>query len=443
MSWRTLYADKLVTAEEAAGEVESGDRLWTGMLNSVPMTFARTLHGRRAGGPSGNGLRDVEVQYHMSPFNWLSDGGGESFRPHTGFTTAMDRGAVNGGEAEYLPMGNFERGHWLRFLPRLNIGVVTMSPPDDNGYLSFGGGLWANKTMRQVCDRWFAEFDERLIRTAGDNYLHISEVDLLFDHDSSDDRELPIAPRDPEVEDAAAVICTLVAEELIADGDCLQIGLGDVSAALPVFLGNRKELGLQTELFGGGVIDKIEEGVITGSRKQMAQHKAVGSGFAQMSADELRRGHMHPQIELWDFCDTDDLRKLVQNDNYKAINNALQIDATGQVTAETLGTQTWSGPGGQTIFAMAGSYSAGGSSIIVLPSSSVVNGERVSRVVASLPPGVMVTVPRTFVDYVVTEQGVATLSGRTVRQRVEELVSVSHPDFREDLRKQAVATYGL
>ncbi len=437
MDWRTKHADKLVSVEAAAAEVQSGSRIWTGMLNSVPLTFAAALHERRGE------LREVEVQYHMSPFDWLADGGGEAFRPHTGFTTGLDRGPVNSGAADYLPMGNFERGHWLKFLPRLDIGVVVMSPPDDNGYLSFGAGLWANKTMFQLCDRWFVEVDESCIRTLGDNYLHISQVEKLFEHEDEDTAAIPIPPRDPEVEAAANVVCTIIAEELIQDGDCLQIGLGDVSAALPLFLGNRQELGIQTELFGGGVIDKIEEGVITGSQKQMGQHKAVGSGFAQMSDDELRRGHMHPQIELWDFCDTDDLRKLVQNDNFKTINNALQIDLTGQVTAETFGTQTFSGPGGQTIFAMAGSYSNGGASIIVAPSSSMVKGERMSRILPSLPEGVMVTVPRTFVDYVVTEQGVATLAGKTVRQRVEELVSVAHPDFRSELRKQASEVYGV
>lgn len=437
MTWRDTYADKLVSASDAAAEIQPGQRIWTGMVNSVPLTFCRELHARR------EELADVVVYSHLTAFDWLANGGDKAFRPVTAFTTPVDRPHVNAGRADYQPMGNFHREHWLRFHSQMDVGVVPMSPPDENGYMSFGAGLWANKTMQKVCDRWFAEIDERAIRTGGDNYLHVSQVDLLFEHDNEDDMALPIRPRDPEVEAAASVICTLVAEELVEDGDCLQIGIGDVSAALPVFLTNRQDLGIQTELFGGGIIDLIDQGIVTGARKTMGTGKAVGSGFAQVGPDELAKAHLHPQVELWDFCDTDDLRLLLRNDHYKTINNALQIDVTGQVTAETLGTTTFSGPGGQTVFAMAGSYSDGGASIIVLPSSSVVDGERVSRILPHLPAGAQVTVPRTFVDYVVTEQGVASLFGKTLRERIDELVSVAHPDVRSELRKAATKAWNV
>ncbi len=437
MDWREKYADKFKSVDEAAVLIESGESVYTGMVNSVPLTFSRVLHARR------EELSNVDIYYHLAPFDWTANGGGDAFRIHTSFASPVDRVTINTGQGEYLPIGNFDRGHVIQFHPPLDTGVVLMSPPDENGYMSFGQGLWLNKTMRQISGRWFAEVDERAIRTYGDNYLHISEVDVLFEHDPRDDLELPIRPRDQEVEDAANVVCTLVAEELINDGDCLQFGLGDVSAALPVFLGNRRELGVQTELFGGGIIDLIDKGIVTGSQKQMGKGKAVGAGFAQLPPDELARAHLHPEIELWDFCDTDDLRLLIQNDSYKTINNALQIDLTGQVTAETFGTTTFSGPGGQTVFAMAGAYSKGGASIIVVPSSSVVDGERKSRILPTLPEGAMTTVPRTFVDYVVTEQGIATLTGKTVRQRVDELISVAHPDFKVDLQKQAASIHSL
>ena len=437
MDWREKYADKLKSVDEAAALIESGDSIYTGMVNSVPLTFSRALHARR------EELSNVDIYYHLGPFDWTANGGRDAFRIHTSFTSPVDRGTINSGQGEYIPIGNFDREHFQRFHPHIDTGVVVMSPPDENGYMSFGQGLWLSKTMRGISDRWFAEVDERAIRTHGDNFMHISEVDVLFEHVTRDDLELPIRPRDPEVEDSAAVICTLIAEELVNDGDCLQIGLGDVSAALPVFLGNRRELGVQTELFGGGIVDLIDQGIVTGSQKTVGKGKAVGSGFAQVPDAELAKAHMHPKVELWDFCDTDDLRLLIQNDNYKTINNALQIDLTGQVTAETFGSTTFSGPGGQTVFAIAGSYSKGGASIIVTPSSSMVDGERKSRILPTLPQGAMTTVPRTFVDYVVTEQGIATLYGKTVRQRVDELVSVAHPDFKVDLQKQAASIHSL
>ena len=435
MDWQQRYAEKLTSAEEAAREVASGNRVWVGMLGSVPLTFAKALHARH------QDLKDVAIYNYISPFPWATDEARGAFTLHTAFTTPVDRTAVAEGRAEYIPIGNFSRDHLLAYHPRMEIGVVKMSPPDANGYLSFGDALWANLTIFMLCKRWFAEIDERLIRTHGENYLHISHVERLFPHDPSDDRAAPIPPRDPEVEDAANVICTLVASELIDDGDCLQMGLGDVSAALAIFLDNHHDIGIQTEMIPGGVVEMLERGVITGARKQVAPGKVIGSAFAQTPPEEIAKAHLHPQIELWDFCKTDDLRMLVQNENFKTINNALQIDVTGQVTAETLGTRTFSGPGGQTIFAMAGSYSKGGASIIVLPASSVVNGERRSRILPTLPEGAMVTVPRTFVDYVVTEQGIARLSGKTVRQRIEELVAVAHPDFRTDLRAQAQRAY--
>jgi acyl-CoA hydrolase len=147
---------------------------------------------------------------------------------------------------------------------------------------------------------------------------------------------------------------------------------------------------------------------------------------------------MNPKFELWDFCNTDDLRTLVREENFVAINNALQIDLSGQVTAETLNGKVYSGPGGQTVFAIAASWCEGGRSIIAVPSSSLTaSGERYSRIVPELPLGSVVTVPRTYVDYVVTEHGIANLRGKTIRQRAEELTAVSHPDFRGDLRKAA------
>ncbi len=184
-------------------------------------------------------------------------------------------------------------------------------------------------------------------------------------------------------------------------------------------------------------MDLIEAGVVTGKYKQVAPGKAVASAFAAAPPEELAKAHLNPKVELWDFCHSDDLRVLVQEENFVAINNAMQIDLTGQVTAESLNSKIFSGPGGQTVFAIAASYCEGGRSIIACPSNSLVGGESRSRIVGGFQPATMVTVPRTFVDYVVTEQGIATLRGKTIRQRADELISVAHPDFRAELRKEA------
>ena len=343
MDWQQRYAEKLTSAEEAAREVASGNRVWVGMLGSVPLTFAKALHARH------QDLKDVAIYNYISPFPWATDEARGAFTLHTAFTTPVDRTAVAEGRAEYIPIGNFSRDHLLAYHPRMEIGVVKMSPPDANGYLSFSDALWANLTIFIALqalvrrDRRAADPDARARITC---ISHRSSASSRMIPATT--RAAPIPPRDPEVEDAANVICTLVASELIHDGDCLQMGLGDVSAALAIFLDNHHDIGIQTEMIPGGVVEMLERGVITGARKQVAPGKVVGSAFAQTPAEEIAKAHLHPQIDLWDFCKTDDLRMLVQNENFKTINNALQIDVTGQVTAETLGTRTFSGPGGQT-----------------------------------------------------------------------------------------------
>ncbi|MCH7511234.1 MAG: 4-hydroxybutyrate CoA-transferase [Chloroflexi bacterium] len=435
MDWRTRYADKLVTAEEAVKAVNSGDQVYVGMFNSTPETLALALLARK------DELRDVTIQHHVSPFLWATPETAEAFKLVTSFTTPADRQQVHAGLADYLPIGNFRESAVKEVFGQIDVALVKTSPPNENGYMSFGPALWINRTACDVSKQIICEVDERLIRTYGENFIHISEVAHLIEHRASDDREAPIPPRTEEVVMAAEVICTLIATDLINDGDTLQIGIGDVSAAMAVYLEDKHDLGMQTELIPGGVVPLVERGVITGKYKEIAPGKVVGSAFAAVPPEELALVHENPKFELWDFCHTDDLRTLVRETNFVAINNALQIDMTGQITAETLNGQVYSGPGGQTVFAVAASYSEGGRSIIAVPSSSTVDGERHSRIVPVLPPGTMVTVPRTFVDYVVTEYGIATLRGKTVRQRVEELIAVAHPDFRAELRAQAAKLY--
>lgn len=440
MDWRVRYAEKLRSPEEAACLVRSGDKVWVGMFTSTPETMCRALYQRH------RELRDVELHHYVAPFVWATPETQGAFRVVSAYTTPADRQQANQGLVDYLPLANFRRTYFQEVVGGergVDVAIVKTSPPDENGFLSLGTALWANRTVLDISRQIVCEVDERLIRTFGENWVHISEVTALVEHDQADDRPPPIPPRSPETEAATEVICTLIAMELVRDGDTLQIGIGDVTSAMALYLGEKHDLGIQTELIPGGIIDLVERGVVTGRHKQVAPGKVVGSAFAAIPPEEARKAHLNPKIELWDFCHTDDLRILVRERNFVAINNGLQVDVTGQVTAETLEGKIFSGPGGQTVFAVAASYCEGGRSVIALPSSSVVNGERRSRIVPQLPPGSLVTVTRTFVDYVVTEQGIATLKGKTVRQRIEELVSVAHPDFRADLRREAQRLYGV
>lgn len=435
MDWKERYAEKYRTAAQAAASIGDGETVYIGMFTSCPLTFATALAARK------DECKRLTIHHHVSNFPWygLTEG---KFNVLTSFVTPVDRKDVAAGKIEYLPIGAFHQGQVLANYPDFDTMAVTVSEPDEQGWMSYGAAVWLNPTFAKKAKRIIGEVDSRAIRTYGENRLHISQVEQLIERNLADERPPAIPPRTPEVEEAANVICSLVASELIRDGDCIQTGIGDVSAAVAIFLGDKHDLGIQTELIPGGVVDLVDQGVVTGKHKVIAPGKVVGSALAGVPPEEARRIHMNPTFELWDFCHTDDLRILVQNPNFVAINNALFMDVTGQVTAETFGPQVFSGPGGQTVFATAAAYSDGGRSIMVLPSSSVVAGERRSRIQATLPQGTATTTPRTYVDYAVTEQGIATLRGKTLRQRIEELVAISHPDFRAELRKEAQKAYG-
>ena len=431
MDWRERYADKLRTAGDAVRLIGSGDNVYVGMFGSTPEGLAKALIARHAE------LSDVSIYHYISPFPWATDETAGHLRLVTCFTTPLDRKQVQAGTADYQPIGNFRQSYIKEIVGNWNVAMVKTSAPDEHGFMSFGPALWINRTACDIAPKIICEVDERLIRTYGENFLHMSEVAALVEHQPADYSPPPIPPRTEEVAEAAAVICAIVASELIHDGDTLQMGLGDVTSAMALYLDGKHDLGIQTELIPGGVIELVERGIVNGKRKQIAPGKVIGSAFVQLPPEELARAHMNPKFELWDFCHTDDLRTLVREDNFVAINNALQIDLSGQITAETLNGHVYSGPGGQTVFAVAASWCEGGRSVIAVPSSSIAGGARHSRILTELPLGSVVTVPRTYVDYVVTEHGIATLRGKTIRQRAEELIAVAHPDFRAELRRSA------
>jgi 4-hydroxybutyrate CoA-transferase len=286
-----------------------------------------------------------------------------------------------------------------------------------------------------------AEVHPEFIRTGGDNFVHASEIDFFVEAEEAQNAVAPPGPP-PNAEEIAATdaICNLVAAELVNDGDTLQMGIGTVSSALAKFLGFRNDLGIQTELITGGTAELVRSGVVTGRHKSMYPGKVVGSALVALGREELDAIDGNPVFELYDFGTTDDLRRLSQQKNFVAVNNGLVVDLTGQVSAESFDHRPFTGVGGQTVFMIAGAYSEGGRSVSVLPSSSrPAGGARVSRVVAGFPPGTAITVPRTFVDYVVTEHGIAELRGKSLRQRAGALIDVAHPEFREELRTQARA----
>lgn len=437
MDWRDLVRDKLVSPQEAVKAVKPGDQVEVAPFTCTPFTLCSALYERR------HELKGVRIDHPAGLFPWVRPGEENGFEVRTPYATPADRDGVNAGRVEYYPVG-----HWHAdnpspgFFQEPDVYLVPVSPPDRHGYCSFGPGVWFSPTYCQRAKTVIAEVHENFIRTGGHNFIHISQIDY-FTEAQQPTGGAPVPPRTDEETAVTEVICTLVASELIKDRDTLQIGIGTVSSAMMLYLHDKQDLGMQTEMIPGGTAELVSAGVLTGRYKTLHKGKVVGSVLVAMPEEEMALIDGNPAFELYEFGYADDVRLLIQQENLVAINNALLVDLTGQVASETIGPRVWTGVGGQTAFAIAANFSRGGRSITVLPSSHLLDGQRVSRIVPVLPEGTVVTVPRTFVDYVVTEHGIARLRGKTVRERIGELISIAHPDFRGELKKEAQRLYGL
>lgn len=435
--WRERYAATLMSPAEVMAIVRPGDTVFAGLLNSVPLTLCAALADRAAQIPG------VTVLTGLTPFNWDRPEILEHLRVRSLYAGPVERRAVNEGRIDYVPAASFVPGR----MPHgwdvpIDVAAIPISPPDEAGYCSFGATVFFNPTVVEHAQALVGEIHPEFIRTGGQNRIHISRFARLAEAAPAG-TALPIPPRSEETVFAAEVICTLTATELVPDRATLQIGIGDVSAAMCLYLFEKHDLGIHTELLPGGVPALIDAGVVTGRYKEINTGKVVASLAAQLPAEELAYIDGNPIFEFYDFGYTDDMRRLLQFTNFVAINNALFVDLTGNGTAETMGPQVFSGPGGQPTFVYAASAVPGGRSILVLPSSQVVNGERLTRIMPTLPLGTTVTTHRAFVDYVVTEQGIATLHGKSLRERIGELISVAHPDFRAELKGEAQRIYGF
>ncbi len=434
--WRDRCGDKLLPAREAMQAVKSGDSVWMGGLGSVPVTLCGALAER------ANELSDVTINTFLTPFNWDRPELLTSFRIRTGYLGPLERKAAQAGRFEFFAMSGFREGRMPAGYDLVyDVACIPISPPDEDGNCSFGGSVFFSPTIAATSKQLIGEIHPEFIRTGGQNSIHISRFARLAEAAGPPPAGI-IPPRSEETIYAAEVICTLTAAELIPDGATLQLGIGDVSASMALYLMEKHDLGIHTELLPGGITDLVKQGVVTGRYKEVHQGKVVASLSAQLTPEELAEIDGNPAFELYDFNHTDDMRVLLQFENFVAVNNALFVDLTGNVCSETWGPLPYTGSGGQPTFAYA-AHVTSRHSVIVLPSSQLVDGERRPRILATLPQGSTITSLRGYVDYVVTEQGIASLAGKSLRQRIDELISVSHPDFRAELRREAARTYGM
>jgi len=431
MSWEPEYKKKLQTADEALRCVRSGTRVYIQPGCAEPEALVEALM-RRA--PE---LYDVEIVHMMTmgcaPYVAPEMAG--HFRHNAMFIGGNVREAINDGRADYTPIylseieALFESGA----MP-IDVALIEVSPPDSHGFCSFGVGVDTTLTAAKCARYVVAQVNDYMPRTYGDSFIHISDIDAVVESSR------PLCElKKPAVTDMHVAIARNVAG-LIEDGAVLQTGVGGIPDAVLPFLGDRKDLGVHSELVSEGVIPLIENGVITGARKNFKPRKII-VGFALGTRRFFEFVDNNPIFEFHPTAYTNDPGLIARNDNMVAINSALQVDLTGQVCSDSICNQFYSGIGGQVDFLRGASRSKGGKPIIAI-SSTAKNGT-ISRIVPMLSPGAGVVTSRGLVRYVVTEHGVAYLHGKSIRERARALIQIADPKFRAELYEYCERTKWL
>jgi acetyl-CoA hydrolase len=425
VNWETAFRRKITDVDSALAAVRSGNRIYLAGGAGVPCRLIEGLTNRAAE------LRDVEI-VHILTFAGAPYAAPEyqgSFRVNALFIGANVRSAVQQGTADFTPVflseipGLFRDGA----LP-IDVALVSLSPPDEHGFCSFGVDVGTTKPAAESARIIVAEINHHMPRTLGDSFIHVSRLTHIVEVDYP----LPEAPQggtSPEHLHVGEYIAGL-----IPDGATLQMGIGSIPDAVLHNLDGHKDLGVHTELFSDGVIDLVEAGVITCGRKTFHPGKIV-AGFLFGSQRLYDFVHNNPLIELHPTDYVNDPFNIAQNERMVAINSAMQVDLTGQVCADSIGPRLYSGAGGQVDFIRGAARSKGGLPIVACLSTT--KSDTISRIVPMLYEGSGVVTTRSDVHFVVTEYGVASLYGKTIRQRARALIDIAHPSFRDDLTAAA------
>jgi len=425
VSWDTNYRSKVVSVDEALASVVSGSRVYVGGGAGVPVALTEGLTKK------ASELRGVEL-VHVLTFAEAPYVGPEyaaSFRHNALFIGHNVRSAVQGGTADFTPIFLSEIPELFRTgtLP-LDVALISVSPPDDHGFCSFGVEVGTTKPAAEAARVIVAQVNKSMPRTLGDSFIHVSRLTHIVEADMA----IPESPMGGTSERHLQV-GQLIAD-LIPNGATLQMGIGSIPDAVLRHLGNHRDLGVHTELFSDGVIDMVEAGVITCSKKSFHPGKIV-AGFLFGTKRLYDFVHNNPLIELHPTDYVNDPYNIAQNDRMVAINSAIQVDLTGQVCADSIGPRFYSGVGGQVDFIRGAARSKEGLPIVAFLSTA--KDDSVSRIVPLLYEGSGVVTTRNDVHYIVTEYGVASLHGKTVRQRAGELIGIAHPKFRDELTVSA------
>ncbi|MBO7201275.1 MAG: acetyl-CoA hydrolase/transferase family protein [Bacteroidales bacterium] len=420
-----------VSAEEAVKVIKSGDHVHISSVSCAPMCLIEAMCER---GERGE-LKDVHI-HHLhteGPAPYVDPKFEGVFQHDAFFVGANVRKSVQQGYADYIPVFLNETARLYRDnYIKCNVALIQVTPPDEFGYVSMGPSVDATLAAVENADFTIAVINKYVPRTFGDGLIHLSNIDIFVEKDEPLETAAPGQPS--EIEKAIGHHCA----ELIEDGACLQMGIGSIPNATLSCLTNHKDLGVHTEMFSDGILDLVERGIITGANKALDKYKMV-STFVMGSQKTYDFLHNNPRVLMKDVAYTNDPFVIAQQPKMVSINSALQVDITGQVCADSLGTKFYSGVGGQIDFIYGASRSKGGKAIIAMPS---VTAKGVSKIAPTLTEGAGVVTTRNHIHWFVTENGAVNLYGKTLQERAKLIISIADPSAQEELDKAAFERFG-
>jgi Acetyl-CoA hydrolase len=432
LSWKEYFNSRLITADEAIGLLQTGDHIVNGHGTGEPQLLPEALVRHQY---------DVEgiVVYHgiaMGPSVYCGENVDPDHVSHlTIFAGTHTRKAVQEGRARFVPMHFSDSSIAIRndIVP-VDVSWLHVSPPNKHGFCSLGISIDYERSAIEKARLTVAEVNPNMPRTYGDTLVHVSEIDYFI----ASDRPL-IEMKKPLIGEVESAIGKYIAD-LVEDGATLQFGMGAIPNAIVGFLKEKNDLGLHSELISDGAMELMIAGNVNNRLKKVHAGKTVGT-FASGTRELYDWLDDNPAVEFYPVDYINNSHLIAQNDKVFSVNSALQVDLQSQVCAETINGKQFSGIGGQVDFVRGATWSRGGKSIIAMPSTAK-HGE-VSRIVPVFKPGDAVTTPRNDVDYVVTEYGAAQLRGVDMAERARRLIGIAHPSFRDSLRNEYTAVYGL
>lgn len=425
MDYREEYRKKLITAEEAVSKVKSDDMIAVGCAAEEPIDFLRALSAIKGRAENvkmimGAGQDDYPFMFDKS-FEGVLD-------LETHFVAPRSRISNRLGRMSLFPSNMHHQVLRKLDYQRPNIFVACATPMDRHGYMCISLSLQLEKEFLEAADIVILEINPNFPVVYGDTEVHIKDVDFVFESNNP----VPIIPR-PKITPEDITIGQYVAS-LVNDGDTIQLGIGAIPDAAAQAFMDKHDLGLHTEMITNSVVDLYNAGVLTGKKKTLHKGKMIGT-FAQGLPELYDFIDENPAVRMLRCTYVNNPAIIMQNDNMVSINSALEVDVTGQICSESIGPLVYSGTGGATDTSVGANHSKGGRSIIAFKSTA--KDGQISKIKTILTPGSTVTISRNNVDYIVTEYGIAPLRGRSIRERVNNIIGIAHPDFRQELRKEA------